>query len=99
MSAQNNAVWDRLENGLRELSINKYHEDLDLVRLVIGIILSGGKDRDTEYFEGDTFLYHCNLAGLKPFYVQLMIDKAWHYIDKGIALAEQEVFLEEEFLY
>lgn len=100
MSASNAAVWERLEGGLRDLSIGHYHDESPYAKLALAVIISGGKERDKEYLNGDEFLYHCKLAGLKSDYVQLMFNKAWHYIDNKIPLQkpEEDEYDEEDYL-
>lgn len=94
MNMSNISVWERLENGFQELSVKTYHDITDTAKLMIAIILSGGKERDNEYFEGDLFLRHCYLAGLNSDYVRLSVEKAWYYIDNKLPL--QDFTIEEE---
>jgi hypothetical protein len=86
MSTVNSGLWERLHKGLEKLAEEKHHQDLPTVKLVIGILISAGKDRDMFYLHSDQFLYHCYLAGMDSNYVAKMIERAWYFIDNNIPI-------------
>lgn len=89
-------VWERCEEELRKESISRYCEEYAETKLWIGVILSGGKEKDYEYLNGDEFLYHCELAALDSDSVRRVIDRAIYYIDNQIPLVDKEEVQEDE---
>lgn len=87
MSAANHIIWDRLHAKLVDMSPVKHYDEIDLV---VGLIISGGKDKDLAYFGNDDFIYHCHLARLNPSFVCAIIDKAWYYMDNKIPFPQLE---------
>lgn len=90
MSDHNSTVWERVEEALVDLAIDKHNEEYPEIRLTVAIIVSGGRDRDEDYLKSDTFLYHCHLAGLSPEFVRAMFKKAFYHIDNKLPLAKKE---------
>lgn len=87
MTARAAEVWDRLHEKLVDMSLVKHYDEIEFV---VGLIISGGKDRDLAYFGNDDFTYHCHLAKLNPAFVAAIIDKAWYYIDNKIPFPQPE---------
>ncbi len=78
----NNDVWIDIQCGLEKIAAERYHRDIDLVKLLIAVIISAGKDNDLAYLGSDQFLYHCHLCGLNSIYVSELIEKASGEVDE-----------------
>lgn len=86
MSTLNSGMWERLHRGLEKLAEERHCDNIATVRMVIGVILSAGKERDLSYLKSDEFLYHCYLVGMDSVYVSRMLEKAWYFLDNNIPI-------------
>ena len=83
-------VWDELLNGkdgvkgIIEISADRFLEDLWEINLIANIIVSGGKNRDLEYFSSDEYYYHCMLIRLDPDEIYQHVKTIWKVLDDNI---------------
>jgi hypothetical protein len=71
------SIWDKMRAALEKEAKYRFGRDIALVKLIISIIISGGKEKDKSYLKSNQFLYHCFLVGLKDDYVIHWFEKAW----------------------
>lgn len=70
-------IWDKMQIEFEKSVYKRTGKKLGLVGLIIGIIISGGKERDLTYLGSDPFLYHCYLVGLNSDFVTYWFERAW----------------------
>lgn len=78
------STWDSLETSLYQFSVEKLGVESDIGRLLVGVIVSGGKENDVEYLESDVFLYHCYLVKLDSDYVLEIFNRMRHAVKYGM---------------
>lgn len=78
------SLWNRLHKKLELLAEERHCQNIPIVKLAIGVIISAGREKDMLYLRSDQFLYHCYIAGMDSVYVGKMIETAWYYLDNNI---------------
>lgn len=71
-------IWYKTWNGLEKLSKERFDGvNIPLVRILVGVIVLAGKDRDEDFLNSDDFLYYCKLTKLRADFIMKIYKNIW----------------------
>jgi hypothetical protein len=75
--------WDILEDRLLTISETRIGKHLGEAKLAVSVLISAGRDEDTDWIESNLFSFYCKLAGLHIDPTKELILKTLEYLNDG----------------
>ena len=75
--------WDILEDKLQTISETRIGHHSGEAKLAVAVIVSAGRDEDTDFIHSNLFEYYCKLACLHIPPVRQIILKTLAYLEVG----------------
>jgi len=86
--------WDILEDRLLTISETRIGEHLGEAKLAIAILISAGRDNDSNWIESNLFSFYCKLAGLHVEPTKELVVRTLIYLNEGGSARFRESALE-----
>jgi len=89
-------VWDLLEDKLSTISEKRLGRHVGEAKLSIALLISAGRDKDTEWIHSNLFSFYCKIAGLYESPTRLLILTTLEYLNGGNTARIKQLMSEAE---